>query len=88
MQLRLYYCNFFPTTVIFFLHAPCGNQLRLTGLAWVNKVFLSIYLTVTTVKMLRSGLNLINTLRLKNDESYVILFISPHIILVTKHNFC
>ena len=33
--------------------------------------------TVTTVKMLRSGLNL-NTLRLKNDESYVILFISPY----------
>ena len=42
----LYYCNFFPTTVIFFLHAPCGNQLRLTGLAWVNKVFLSIYLSI------------------------------------------
>ena len=28
------------------LHAPCGNQLRLTGSAWVNKVlYLSIYLS-------------------------------------------
>ena len=31
-----YFCNSF-------LHAPCGNQLQLTGLPWVNKVFLSIY---------------------------------------------
>ena len=28
-----------------------------------------------------------NTLRLKNDESYVILFISPYNIIVTRHNF-
>ena len=32
------FCNFFSTFVIFLLHAPCGNQLRLTGSAWVNKV--------------------------------------------------
>jgi hypothetical protein len=25
------------------LHAPCGNQPRLTGLAWINKVFLSFF---------------------------------------------
>jgi hypothetical protein len=25
------------------LHTPCGNQLRLTGLAWVNNFFLSIH---------------------------------------------
>ena len=38
------FCNFFSTFVIFLLHAPCGNQLRLTGSAWVNKVlYLSIY---------------------------------------------
>ena len=29
-----------------------------------------------------------NTLRLKNNESYVILFISSYNIIVTGHNFC
>ena len=29
------------------MHAPCGNQLRLTGLAWVNKVFTT---TTTNIK--------------------------------------
>ena len=37
------FCNFFSTFVIFLLHAPCGNQLRLTGSAWVNKV---LYLSI------------------------------------------
>jgi hypothetical protein len=43
---RLYYCNF-----SYAWHAPYGNQLRLIGLAWVNKVFLSIYLLAWFFKL-------------------------------------
>ena len=31
------------------VHALCENQLLLTGLAWINKVFLSIYLVLRQV---------------------------------------
>ncbi len=36
--------SFCKYSCTFLLHAPCGNQLRLTGLAWVNKVLLLLLL--------------------------------------------
>ncbi len=39
MLIRLLYYLTCKTLLTFFLHAHCGNQLLLTMLAWLNKVY-------------------------------------------------